>query len=493
MKRAYLVFIAVAVCGAAHARDSGPSALCETWPDAIACTEGVPACTTCHLGIPTPRNAFGADVESRLGEYVEDDGSGLDLRARFAREVGLVLPEVEGLDSDGDGFTNRAEMIAGTSPGDDTSFPIVEDPCEQGSNNPHYNVCGYDHDYAFKRLHLDVCGYAPSYTDVVNFSALGLDEKETAIADALAACLDSEHWVGRDGVLWGLAHAKIRPIAAIKANDPGEEFPPAGPVPLGNYTHDYALFAYTQTDDRDARDVLVGDYFVQFSENPTAYTRVNGFPDQRAAPDRRAGMITTRWFFVINTMFTPIPRTTAAQAYRAYLGLDIARSEGIGPAFEPDCELSDDPNCGVLVDYDDKGVTSEAPDCAGCHRTLDPLSYPFSRYNGIQGGVTGAYNPGRMLGYGPDQGALINETPEAGAIFGQPVADLMEWAQVAANSDQFARATVATYWRLLVGHDPTPGETAEFDALWRAFMDEHDYRIERMLLALIETEAYGVP
>ena len=27
----------------------------------------------------------------------------------------------------------------------------------------------------------------------------------------------------------------------------------------------------------------------------------------------------------------------------------------------------------------------------------------------------------------------------------------------------------------------------------RAFMDEHDYRIERMLLALIETEAYGVP
>ena len=46
-------------------------------------------------------------------------------------------------------------------------------------------------------------------------------------------------------------------------------------------------------------------------------------------PSKRAGMLTTRWNLVFNTMFTAMPRTTAAQIYRSYLGLDIAKSEGL--------------------------------------------------------------------------------------------------------------------------------------------------------------------
>jgi hypothetical protein len=445
------------------------------------------------VSVPSPHNAFGLDVKTRLGDYEEDDGSGLDLRARFAREVGRILPDLERADSDDDGFENRAELAAGTAPGDPASFPEDTDPCQGGSQNPVWDVCAYDHAYVFKRVHLDLCGHSPSYPDVVNFAALSTAEKAAAITTAAQACLDSEYWLGRDGVLWRIGHTKIRPIAAIKSNDPGEVGPPAGPIPLANYTHDYALFVYTQTDDHDARDVLLADYHVQFTEGPSTYRRVPGFDDESAQRERRAGLITTRWFFVVNTMFTAVPRTTAAQSYRAYLGLDIARSQGIGPVFEPNCDGSDDPDCGVLIDYDDKGVTNEDPDCAGCHRTLDPLSYPFSRYHGIAGGGTGVYDPQRMARFGPDQGARINEVPEAGYLFGEPVEDLMEWAEVAADSDQFARATVGDYWRLLLGHGPTPAESEEFDALWRAFMTDHEYRIERMLMALIETEAYGVP
>jgi hypothetical protein len=55
--------------------------------------------------------------------------------------------------------------------------------------------------------------------------------------------------MGRDGVLWRIAHAKIRPLWAVKAGDDG------GPVPLADYDDDYALFTWTQTDDRDAREV----------------------------------------------------------------------------------------------------------------------------------------------------------------------------------------------------------------------------------------------
>jgi len=75
-------------------------------------------------------------------------------------------------------------------------------------------------------------------------------------------------------------------------------------------------------------------------------------------------MLTTRWFLAKNTMLTPVPRTTAAQAYRAYLGYDIAKLEGLQPV------------AGEPVDYDRKRVTAEQ--CAVCHSTLDPLSYPFS-------------------------------------------------------------------------------------------------------------------
>jgi len=195
-------------------------------------------------------------------------------------------------------------------------------------------------------------------------------------------------------------------------------------------------------------------------------------------------MITTRWFFVINTMFTPVPRTTAAQAYRAYLGFDISRSEGLWP-----------PDGHELVDYDDKGVT--APTCAGCHTTLDPLSYPFSRYRGIVRGTpldrSGTYDPARLDYFPESEGRQLDLMPEAGMLFGQRVDDLVQWAEVAANSDAFARATVADYWRLLVGHDPLPAERVEFDRLWRNFRSVHGYRIERMLAELVRTEAYGRP
>ena len=69
----------------------------------------------------------------------------------------------------------------------------------------------------------------------------------------------------------------------------------------------------------------------------------------------------------------------------------------------------------------------------------------------------------------------------------------MEWAQVGANSDAFAIATVTDYWKLLIGHAPTPEEHAEFVATWQRFKGTHQFRVQRMLHDLIRTEAYGAP
>lgn len=468
----YLVFmslVSVFFGSRAQAKPTGPSAICEVFPEAQSCQMGLPSCAVCHT-TPPARNVFGASLEEGL---LPDTPRPLDDET-FTQGIEQRLSDVSASDADGDGYSNQDELLAGTLPGDERSFP-TEGGCSGQSSNPQFDVCGYDFRYTFNKVLLDFCGFSASYDELKAFDVLESAEKAERIKTTLLSCVDSDFWQGRDGVLWRMAHSKIRPIQAIKSGQG------AGPVPLADYDDDYALFVYSQIDDHDARDVLLADYFVDLLGDRVSATTKPNQPGQYLESARRAGMVTTGWFFVINTMFTALPRTTAAQAYRSYLGLDIAKSEGLIV-----------PEGQVLVDYDDKGI--EAPECAVCHTTLDPLSYPFSRYWGIAANQTGTYSPERMTLFNPAiEGARIREVPEAGFVLGQPVENLTEWAEVAANSDEFAKANVLGYWKLLLGKEPTTSQMAEFETVWRNFRGVHNYRVEAMLIELVETEAYGTP
>lgn len=464
---------------AASAKPSAPSAFCGVYPDVPACATGAAACTTCHTQ-PPPRNQFG----EQLAKAILPDAPRPLSDADFLAALPAALDAVAGMDADGDGFTNLEELTAGTSPADDRSSPAERlCPTDPGANG--FDVCNYDPRYVFKKLRLDFCGRSPSRAELDAFAEES--DPHAALHDALSACLDSKWWMGKDGVVWNLANDKIRPAASIKSG------PNAGDIPLADYEDDYAFWVWTQIDDHDVRDVLVGDYFVEQAEDgsyaqwdrgPFVDVDVRGFGvAQLVEKTKRAGMITHRWFLMRNTMFTGVPRTTAAQAYRAFLGLDLSRLEGLAP-------VENEP-----ADYDNKNVKDE--ECARCHSTLDPLTYPFTRYEGIQGGdgpfrVPFRYNAARMDSFASVDGETVVDTPEAGVIFGQPVANLREWARVAANSDAFAQATVLDYWRILMGEAPRPEEQAEFDVLWQGLKDD-GYSVEKMLHALIDTEAYGVP
>jgi hypothetical protein len=336
---------------------------------------------------------------------------------------------------------------------------------------------GYDLELAARRVSLDVCGRSPS-------AGTTIDDPD-ALRALLSQCLDSEHWRAKDGVLWNLANPKIRPLQAIKAG--ADE----GAVPLADYEDDYNLYVYAMTDDRDVRTLLLSPAIVQREDGPpTIYRAVERGPladivergadvAQLIPPDRRAGMLTTRWNLASNTMFTAIPRTTAAQAYRAYLGLDLALLQGVVPVE------------GEPFDYDAKDV--EAPACAVCHSTLDPLTYPFAFYHGIGGGLPRAtpftYVADRPERFEATDGPDVGRTPEAGVLLGQPVADLIEWAEVAANSDAFARTITADLWRLLVG--TAPEGDPEFEQVWPRLASAHAYRVEGTIADIVFTEAYG--
>ena len=465
-----LAMLTLLASAGAWAKPPAPAAFCAKYPTAQTCVGTLPACTYCHTAAPQ-RNTFGAALETWISPGAPRPLSDND----FSMALPGALMSVEALDSDGDQVSNLIEIQRGTLPGDPNSFPS-DGPCAGGAN-PQFKVCQYDFRYVYRKLLLDFCGFSPTYGMIQTFLALGTDDlKRTYLDQELDRCLGTDFWRGKNGALWKLAHPKIRPVGSLKA---GED---QGQVPLADYYDDYALFAYAHTDDHDVRSVLTADFFVQRTAgNPTVYTPVANKNTQAVDQVHRAGNMTSAWTLTYFVMFTALPRNAASQMYRGYLGLDIAKQEGL-------YSVPTEPR-----DYDAKGVQAAA--CAACHATLDPLSYPYRNYNGLSGPNTSfaRYVPNRMETIFANQGPTLAMTPESGVIFGQPVNSLTQWAQVAANSDEFLRATTTDYWKLLMGHPPKPEENAEFVALWQALETTHNYRVRSMLHQLIRTEAYGAP
>ncbi len=451
----------------AHAKPPAPGVFCTQYPTAPACQGGQPACTLCHVAAPI-RNVFGQAVEAKLAPGANRPLSDAD----FAAALPAALTAVEGADADADGVTNLTEIQRGTLPADPNSFPN-DVPCAGGAN-PVYRVCHYDLRYTYRKLLSDFCGVSPTYAQIKTFLAMASDDARVAFLDSeLDRCLTTNSWRGKNGQLWKLAHPKVRPVGSVKA---GED---QGPFPLADYYDDYALFTWAQTDDHDAREVLTANYFVKRADgaSTTTYTQAAKLSSQAVDEAHRSGNMTSAWTLTAFVMFTPLPRGAASQMYRAYLGLDIAKQEGLH-------SVANEPR-----DYDLKGVQAET--CAACHATLDPLSYPYRNYNGLGAGGSRYLNK-RLETVFSNQPNLA-QIPEKGVILGKPVNSLLEWGQVAANSDEFAVAAVTDYWKLLMGHPPLPEENAEFVKIWQGFKTTNGYRVQKMLHDLIRTEAYGAP
>ena len=450
MKRIPLALL-FGLAGQAQAIPENSSLFCAERPSSRLCSSGTASCAVCHQGLPPSLNTFGADLKVTLHAT-----GGFEPTAEgFRRYLSGGLTALAPIDSDRDGATNGDEIAAGSMPGDPLSVPDPTTPPRV-----------YDQRLAFRRAELTYCGLSPSFEEMVAFAAA--PDKKVAIHALVTRCLRSPYW--RDHSLPRLADAKIRPIKAL-----GVE---GNPFILGDYRYDYRLFVYALSGDHDARDLLRADYHVledgSLSREVIPRTEIenrvvvgNGQP---LVAEKRAGLVTTQWFIAVNTMFAMLPRATAAQAYRSYLGLDVAKSQGLYPV------------AGEPRDVDHMNV--KAPACAACHATLDPLAYSFANYMGFTGGdgriyPVGSYNPGR--------------TPwgAQGYLFGEPVADLLDWTNRAANSPAFAQATVAMFYRHALGHEPAgSAELGDFETLWRNFMAD-SYSAERLIHKLVDSKSFG--
>jgi hypothetical protein len=456
---------AVFVAPAAHAIPEAPHAFCGVYPDAPACAGALPRCTLCHVSTSPPAwNPFGQAVKKGIAK---------DDRA-FADALPDALHAVETEDSDGDGLSNRAEIRRGSLPGDATSYPanacvslsMDSEIAAQAETSPPGDAPPFD-DFTHleRRIFTLYCGRSPTFEET---QAGQTEPTRARLHRELDTCLGSRYW--RDEGLQRLADAAIRPVATINVDSPYT-------FRLADYYYDYRLWSFALTGERDARDLLTAQYHVELGDDGN-YTRVDGIVDPKPGvgvggeplePSKRAGMITTQWFLVINTMFSPLPRTTAAQAYRQYLGQDIAQQEGIWPV----------PN--EPADVDRRGV--KAPECAQCHGTLDPLSYAFAKYEGVsaQFGVFDETRPKRVIPDWKDNQSVI---------LGTNVPDLVTWAKTAANSDEFKRKLAQTFFHHALGRDPDAEDALEFEALTQTVPTD-GYSANRLIHRLVETRAFG--
>lgn len=450
----------------AYAVPGAAVVFCQQYPDAPACGSGTSECSVCHENTwPPSWNAYGIEV---IGAKQGQD---------FLSELPGILSLIEKFDSDSDGVPNGAEIEIGTGPGDDAErWPYCAPP-SMSSSLP--VAAGYDFRRAFRRVKVLYCGASPTYEELAAFDAgePSQDLLYDRLHEALDGCLASTFW--REQGLPRLADPAVRPVGAVGIDSP------VG-IPLADYRHDYRLWTYVLTGGRDARDLLLARYHVERAPDgslrpvegvipaPPGITLFGepypGVGGQPLPPEHRAGMITTQWFHVINTMFSPLPRTTAAQAMRSYLGLDLGRQQGIRPV------------TGEPSDVDHKGV--KKPACAICHSTVDPLAYAFAYYGGIEGPRSGMYVPSRPAELMPDWNN--NQTH----IFGKAVSSVREWAEVAANSNAFARNLAMTFFRHAHEREPTAGEQPEVDAAWAAIKTQ-GYSANALIHQLVDGRAFG--
>jgi hypothetical protein len=494
--RASVLVLAALFASEVHAKPEGPRAFCATYPETARCMGTVPDCSLCHTSTsPVAWNAYGLDVRGAL------PGA-----ASFEQELPGALRAIDARDSDADGFSNRDELELGSRPGDTASLPASTEATPSNlPANPDYRIGRYDPAYAYRRAATLYCGQSPSYEELTPFRAAADEASLRALMhERIEACLQGEYWL-REGLV-RLGDDRIRPITNL-----GQDSKVAITLPISSlsgeinlrsvmadYSYDYRLWVHALSGGRDARDLLLARYFVvenadgstslteELIANPAKDATAGG---QKLAKEYRAGMITTMWFLTRNTMFTSLPRTTAAAAYRAYLGMDISKMQGLMPvAGEPD-------------DIDEMGVKEAR--CAVCHSTLDPLAYAFAPYNGLQtnlgavfelvlfgtlNGDFGTYDEARPTTRMPGW----SWTEQQPSLLGRQVDSLREWAEVAAQSDEFARNLASVFFVHALGREPEGTDLEDFSELWQA-LREDGYSANKLIHRLIDTTVFGAP
>ena len=115
---------------------------------------------------------------------------------------------------------------------------------------------------------------------------------------------------------------------------------------------------------------------------------------------------------------------------------------------------------------------------------MDPLAYAFSTYKGIEVGPAVAF--GNPIG---TYDASRTPWESDGQIFGQQTSDLLQWAEVARNSENFLKNIAHMMFEQVFDRSPLEHEIDEFTNLWQA-MPQEGYSVNKLVHNLVDTLAF---
>jgi hypothetical protein len=152
------------------------------------------------------------------------------------------------------------------------------------------------------------------------------------------------------------------------------------------------------------------------------------------------------------------------------------------------CEppIAPPPNVPPPPDIDTSKTTREqfsehvaAPECAGCHYTMDPVGFGFEHYDGI-GRYRATENGLEIDASGEMIGSLDIDGPFDGAV---------ELASRLASSEQVKSCVVAQWFRFGYGRVETEADSCSITQVEEAFAAA-DYDIKELVIALTMTDAF---
>jgi hypothetical protein len=100
----------------------------------------------------------------------------------------------------------------------------------------------------------------------------------------------------------------------------------------------------------------------------------------------------------------------------------------------------------------------------------------------------GNYAPQRPASLMPRWNSL---QPQA-VLLGQPAPDLVTWARVAAESDEFRRNMADMFFKHALNRAPLPEELDDFNEMWRSAKAD-GFSANRLLHRLVDSLAFGSP
>jgi hypothetical protein len=193
-------------------------------------------------------------------------------------------------------------------------------------------------------------------------------------------------------------------------------------------------------------------------------------------PDNRRGILTRAAFLAVNAHPQSPSQVLRGKAVREQLLCD--RIPAPPPGVERNVPIGSDQTTQEAID-----AHTTNPDCAGCHKWLDPIGYAFNAYDMI-----GRYRD-------TEHGKTVNVQGQINAGPVSPVTGSFngpyELQQLLASTEYVQQCFAVQASRFALGRDEAAADACSLKSAWDAFSANGQFSIRQLMVAVTGSYAFS--